>query len=74
MSSPLSDTYPVAGYISQLSHTSIPPLQNDDNRLPALRGGADCLDITLQRAHHSAGHEILFRSKRAHRNDGEPIH
>ena len=25
MSSPLSDTYPVAGYMSQLSHTSIPP-------------------------------------------------
>ena len=25
MSSPLSDTYPVADYISQLSHTSIPP-------------------------------------------------
>ena len=35
---------------------------------------APFLDITLQRAHHSAGHEILFRSKRAHRNDGEPIH
>ena len=32
------------------------------------------LDITLQSARHSAGHEFLFRSKRAHRNDGEPIH
>ena len=48
MSSPLSDTYPVAGYMSQLSHTSIPPLQqNDDNMLPALRGGTDCLTLTL---------------------------
>ncbi|WP_418505442.1 hypothetical protein, partial [Cloacibacillus evryensis] len=46
MSSPLSDTYSVAGYISQLSHISIPPLQNDDNRLPALRGGTDCLTLT----------------------------
>ncbi len=35
---------------------------------------APTVDITLQSAHHSAGHEILFRSKRAHRNDGEPIH
>lgn len=50
MSSPLSDTYPVAGYMSQLSHTSIPPLQqNDDNRLPALRGGTDCLTLTYFR-------------------------
>ena len=48
MSSPLSDTYPVAGYMSQLSHTSIPPLQqNDDNMLPALRGGTDCLTLTV---------------------------
>ena len=36
--------------------------------------GLAAMDITLQRAHHSAGHEFLFRSKRAHRNDGEPIH
>ena len=32
------------------------------------------LDVYKRQAHHSAGHEILFRSKRAHRNDGEPIH
>ena len=48
MSSPLSDTYPVADYMLQLSHISIPPLQqNDDNRLPALRGGTDCLTLTF---------------------------
>lgn len=51
MSSPLSDTYSVAGYISQLSHISIPPLQNDDNRLPALRGDTDCLTLTIKRPH-----------------------
>ena len=52
MSSPLSDTYPVAGYMSQLSHTSIPPLQqNDDNMLPALRGGTDCLTLTVKMIH-----------------------
>ena len=38
--------------LSQVTYRSfhtppIPPLQNDDNRLPALRGGSDCLTLTV---------------------------
>ena len=67
MSSPLSDTYSVAGYISQLSHISIPPLQNDDNRLPALRGGTDCLTLTIQ-----ATKKLLFLCAFTQKTSGEP--